>query len=129
MLNLNDIFLTLGRPITDKTLIDIFINEKIDVRNEVALESGLFVAYMEKISEGIACTFTDEAMFLHKVAQSVGQGPLYFSGVFFYAEGKDGYSGYRGGLPENLDFRMDRQEILRLLGDATHNGCAGVKLC
>ncbi|UUZ52818.1 hypothetical protein LP419_27055 [Massilia sp. H-1] len=60
--------------------------------------------YLERQAEGIAFTLTDEAMFLNKEDQTIGDGPLYLSGVFFYAEGVDGYTGYKDALPGRIGF-------------------------
>jgi hypothetical protein len=46
----------------------------------------------------------------------VGHGALYFTGIFFYAEGKDGYSGYKGALPEGLLMTDARDDILGKAG-------------
>ena len=47
----------------------------------------------------------------------VGVGKLFFSTVFFYSEGKDGYSKYQSDLPFNLSFDDDREVVLSKLGE------------
>lgn len=120
MLRLADIFLILGRPNGDQFLVDLFFSNHIDVRKEVKLESGLFTAHLKRMNEGVSYTFTDEAMFLRKSDQPLAEGPLYLSGVFFYADGKDGFAAYEGDLPEGLNFSFTREEILQRLGKSTH---------
>ncbi|GLR13039.1 hypothetical protein GCM10007907_18290 [Chitinimonas prasina] len=41
---------------------------------------------------------------------------LYLSGVFLYAEGKDGYSQFKGNLPMGLSFSIDIKDIGKKLG-------------
>ena len=120
MFKLPDLLIAMGRPVTDDIVCDFFNGMGIELEKEVNLESGLFTAHLERKNDGISFTFTDEAMFLGRDNQSIGEGALYFSGVFFYAEGKDEYSAYTGELPEGLSFSFGRSAILRLLGEPSH---------
>src|SRR5690554_5731079 len=94
----------LGSGSEDDSLVRCFKENSIELKNQLFLEDGLFRTYMEVQITGISLVFTDEAYFLGLPNQPIGQGELYFSGVFFYSEGKDGYTQYQGDLPFNLTF-------------------------
>ena len=60
--------------------------------------------------------FTDEAMLLGHKNVPVGEGLLYFTGMFVYRERRDGYERYDGTLPFGLDNANDRRSLQRVLG-------------
>ena len=116
MLEINFVKLLLGLPISDHELIEQLSLYGITVDKDVKLNTGEFTAHVERKKGGFSLVFTDVAMFLSKLNQPIGQGPLYFTGVFFYADGKDGYVGYKGELPDDLDFSYSRMDVLNVLG-------------
>lgn len=85
---------------------------------ELRLEEGEYRAYIEYKHMGFCLTFTDEAMFRGFSKQTIGSGPLYFSGVFFYAEGKDEYVQYDGWLPKSIGFEKTSSQLNQSLGQA-----------
>lgn len=106
----------IGKVVTDNEL-EAFLHESgIDLGAELWLEEGEYRAYIERESLGFCLTFTDEAMFKGVNDQQIGSGPLFFSGVFFYAEGKDDYSQYTGVLPHSIDFRKNSVQLNQILG-------------
>ena len=115
MLEINMIMSLLGHPVTDHELA-VWLNSIGVDSGGVVLESGKFTLHIEMMKEGFSLTFTDEAMYFGKQDQPVGDGPLYFTGVFFYSDGKDGYREYKGVLPMGLDFSNTHQEVLDCLG-------------
>lgn len=109
----------LGHAIDEPDIKSALESFGIDIGVEIKLPEDEYTAYLERKADGYCFVFTDEAMFLNISDQRVGEGPLFFSGVFFYAEGKDGYSRYKGDLPVGLDFSFTRNEILNGLGQPT----------
>lgn len=89
----------------------------IEPREELLLPDGEYDAYVERPASGFSFIFTDEAMFLGKADQAIGTGRLFFTGVFLYAEGVDGYSQYSHELPEGLDFSDRPSSLRRRLGE------------
>lgn len=118
-MNTNEVLKVLGQALTNKLLVDTFLNNNIDVKQSVELEDGEYRAYYEKENDGFSLMFTDEAMFLNKSSQPVGKGPLYFSGILLYAEGKEEFSQYKGALPHGLTFNDDITSIENKLGQSS----------
>jgi hypothetical protein len=106
----------LGEPISSQRLVSILREKGIDLLGELSLPEGEYRAYIERPSEGFSLVFTDEAVFLGKASQVIGKGELYLSGVFLYAEGKDGYTQFSGGLPKGLSFTLDQESVGKKLG-------------
>lgn len=75
-----------------------------------------FRTYVERPSEGISLVFTDEAFFLGKSDMPIGTGEVFFSGLFLYSEGKDGYSQYSALLPFGLRFEQSANFVRARLG-------------
>lgn len=105
-----------GEPVSMPGLVAYFAGIGVDLNDELVLPEGEFDAYVERPQEGYCAVFTDETMFLGLGNQSLGEGPLYLSGVFLYAGGKDGYDKYTGQLPFGMTFLRVRDEILTTLG-------------
>lgn len=119
MLEVNDAKVLFGRPITDLEVIKFLSLCEINLIKDIALNSGEFTAHVEKKKEGYSLSFTDEAMFLNRDNQPIGKGPLYFTGVFFYSDGKDGYVGYKGKLPGDLHFSDSITDVSNKLGSSS----------
>ncbi|MDV2079160.1 hypothetical protein [Marinobacter xestospongiae] len=107
----------LGRPVTDNEMESYLFAQGIDVSKELILKSGDYTAHIERPKKGFSLVFTDEAMFFNKENQPIGKGPLYLEGMFLYAEGKGGYSQYKGELPGGIKFRDHRSDVLTKLGE------------
>lgn len=105
-----------GRPVSDAEVARVLSQIGVDVQHGVALNEGEYRAYVERPKEGFSLVFTDEAMFLNKANQGIGVGELFFSGLFLYAQGKDGYSQFQGQLPKGISFFQDRSKIIEQLG-------------
>jgi hypothetical protein len=120
-MEIEDLLTCLGQSELDQRLIGILQEIGIDLPNELSLPEGEYRAYIERPNEGYSLVFTDEAMFLGKGNQAIGKGALYLSGIFLYAEGKDGYLQFEGELPMKLSFSNMREDIIEELGKATWN--------
>lgn len=121
----NKILPFLGRSNKDKSFINFLCDEKIinngiinlplyDEDGEPLDEDSL---YIEKKDDGICLILKDESSFLKKMDQPILGEKLFFSAIFFYNDGVEGYNKFDKILPLNLSFDMSRNEILILLGD------------
>ena len=115
-MDVNLIIPHLGESISAPALAGVLTNYGIDVKQEVNLPDGEYRDYVERPAEGFSLVFTDEAIFFGRGEQQIGAGPMYFSGIFLYMEGKDGYSQYQGPIPFGLDFTQGHDELVALLG-------------
>ena len=104
MMNAPALSKILGRSVTDQEAKNYFSSLGINLDKQLSLPEGEYRAYIECPSEGISFVFTDEAMFLGLAQKPLGSGPLYFSGMFFYSQGHDGYSQFNSQLPLNVVF-------------------------
>ena len=107
----------LGRPVTDNEMVNYLHGQDIDVDQELILEPGDYTAHIERPKKGFSLVFADETVFKNKENQTIGEGPLYLEGIFFYAEGKAGYSQYKGELPGGIKFCDRRSDVLVKLGE------------
>ena len=55
-------------------------------------------------------------MFLGKKEQPIGQGTLYWTGIFLYSEGEDGYSEFSETMPFGINFEIDREQLISMIG-------------
>lgn len=101
----------LGYSIKDNELVSFMLSHEIDIYSESRLASGSYRTYIKRERSGFCLMFTDEAMFKSLQGKNIGVGPLFFTGIFFYAEGKDGYSEYKESLPDNIKFSDSRSEL------------------
>ena len=108
---------SLGKPITDDTVNKAFAEAHIDKEKIAPLPKGEFNTYLEEKSKGIAIVLTDAAMFLGQSNTPIGKGPLYFSGVFLYAGGKEDYAPFTEQLPHNITFKDTRNVLIEKLGE------------
>ncbi|MFZ6707996.1 hypothetical protein [Undibacterium sp. TC9W] len=109
----------LGMSVLTPSVITLFAGISVDLSNDLNLPMDEFDCYVEQPDDGICFVFTDEAMFLGKDKQVLGSGPLYFSGIFLYAEGKDNYSQFRGVIPFGISFTDKHEELVSLMGVPT----------
>jgi hypothetical protein len=105
-----------GRPIRDDELAKWMAAFGVDLARDVVLEEGMYSSSVELFNEGVELTFTDEAMYLGKEEMAIGEGTLYFSGVFLHAEGHDGYRQFQGAIPGNIQFGDLRADLMDKLG-------------
>ena len=111
------IFLSLlGLSSSDNQLIDFLDQNNISIKQELGLPTGDYRAYIERPEKGYCLVFTDEAMFLNLGNQALGEGELYLTGIFLYAEAKDNYSQFPGPIPFDITFDLEREKILEILG-------------
>lgn len=108
----------LGRSIKDQKLIPFCVQNNLDI-SKVELEPEFYRGYLEKKLEGFSLVFTDEREFLNKPEQALKKGALYFSGVFFYAADKEGFSEYESKLPQNVKFSDTREDLFVKLGESS----------
>jgi len=108
---------------SEQKLLDYMYTLGVDLKKELFLEKDEYGsydgsdAYIERPLGGYCLLFSDEAEFLGKRDQPIGVGKLYFSTVFFYSEGKDEYSQYKGELPFGLSFEDRRENVVHKLGE------------
>lgn len=107
----------LGNSIDDVRTREVLNTEGVDVSNLV-LPSGEFNVYLEFKNAGLSFVFTDSAWFLG-LNRSLGQSGLFFTGIFVYAEGKDGYTQSDQILPLSLSFLMTSGELISKLGQSS----------
>lgn len=115
-IKLNDLISFLGKTSKDELLIQYFSSINIDISDKLSLPDGEYRTYIDKPELGISLAFTDEAMFLDKDNQPIGFGLLYFSDIFLYSEGKDGYSQFKGILPADISFNSVYDELFSSFG-------------
>lgn len=106
----------LGYPYNDSKVVDVFADIGVNVLSDAVLADGDYNAYIEIPENGVSFVFTDEAIFLNKQKQTVGDGLLYFVGIFLYVEGKDGYSQFTGVIPKEIEFTHTQNELVTKLG-------------
>lgn len=117
-MKLSQLIDVLGKPVNDEELQNAFSqNTLLNSLQTLKLPGGEYSAYIERPGEGFSLIFTDEAMFLGKAGQTIGSGPLYFTGIFLYAEGKDNYSQYKGDLPLQIHFEKTRDDFVKNFGE------------
>lgn len=116
-MDLSLIISIMGKPIGDANVKNVLSSIFVNVDKDVDLASEDFRVYVERPEEGFSLIFTDEAHFLNKSGQSIGVGERYFTGMFLYSEGKDGYTEFKYPLPKNLSFANTRDEVLQKLGN------------
>ncbi len=115
-MNTQKVLECLGKPLSDLQTLETLKTIGVDSPESMQVPEGEYSEYFISKPSGFSLIFSDEAMFLGKPHQQVGDGPLYFSGVFFYAGGKDGYSSYTGELPLGITFNSSREQLIKLLG-------------
>lgn len=120
-MNLEHLFKCIGQTSNDENLVRELLVAGVDLSEGLDLPEGEYRTYVERPENGFSLVFTDEAMFLGKASQAVGLGELFMSGVFLYAEGKDGYSQYKGSLPLNLSFDVTSEILSKNFGDSSWN--------
>lgn len=113
---MNELVGQFGARADDRALVAFLRRNGIDVEAELALPEDEYRAYVERPSDGYALVFTDQAMFLGKTNDPIGEGPLYLSGVFVYLEPVDAYARYEGILPFGLGHANERDAFVRVLG-------------
>jgi hypothetical protein len=121
VINIDTLLHCLGESTKNENLVDTLIKLGIDVMTELTLPDGEYRAYIERPKEGVSLVFTDEAVFLGKNNIEIGSGNMHLSGIFLYAEGKDGYKQFSGEMPFNFSFNNTQKEIEKELGKATWN--------
>jgi len=106
-----------GCSASNKELEQYMSELSISLADELSLSDGQYRAYIERPKDGYCLIFTDEAYFLGKPNHQIGAGELFYAGIFFHSEGKDGYSQYQGSLPFGLLFSDTRADVINKLGE------------
>jgi hypothetical protein len=119
-MNIDNILIFLGESITNQNLKAEFASIGVDV-DYLSLPEGDYSSYIEKPLKGFSLIFTDEAKFLNIEKQPIGKGPLHFTGIFLYSEGKDGYSQFSSKIPKGILFSDSIGDIHRKLGEPIWN--------
>ncbi|WED25504.1 hypothetical protein L3V77_10540 [Vibrio sp. DW001] len=123
-----DLLSFLGKTSLDIKLINFLKLNGIQLDSTLTLEEDDYDAYLEVQDKGLALLFTDEAKFLGLRNEPIGIGNLFFSNIFFYSEGKDGYTEYKDKLPFGLLFTDTRQDVINKLGQQSWERLARDKL-
>jgi hypothetical protein len=108
-----------GTHADDPLLVALLLRNGIDLKAELDLPEGEFRAYVERPVDGYALVFTDQAMFLGRMHDPIGAGPLCFSGLFVYLERVDAYEPYQGALPFGLSGAGNRAAFAGVLGPSS----------
>lgn len=116
MLDTDSLLLFMGFSSIDENLIDFMKQYHIYLEQELSLGNDEYRTYIERPKDGFSLIFTDESYFLGKGDSVIGEGDLFYSGVFFHSEGKDDYSEYKAALPFGLSFADTRPDVLNKLG-------------
>lgn len=116
MIDTQSLLSFLSLPQFDINLNNYLANNQIQLDQELALGVDEYRAYIERPLNGFCLVFTDESYFFGYDNAAIGSGNLYFSGAFFYSEGKDNYTEYDKDLPFGLSFKDVRQDVLAKLG-------------
>ena len=105
----------LGKNILDEN-VDLFLSSKgIDSR-DFKIPFGEMTGYVERKKSGVCYVFGDGSFFLGKAKSPLGKHGIYFVGIKFFSEGKDGYSQFKEELPYELSFDLSFDEILKNMG-------------
>lgn len=110
------LLLFMGLSSVDKNLVDFMAQNQIHLKQELSLGDDEYRAYIELPKDGFSIIFTDASYFLGKGDSVIGKGDLFYSGIFFHSEGRDGYSEYKADLPFGLLFSDTRPDVLKKLG-------------
>jgi len=111
-------FQALGKSVSAPSTQAVFESVGVSFKDELELLDGDYRTYIERPYSGVSFIFTDEAFFLGQAERAIGQGTLYFTGIFFYSDGYDGYSGYANQLPFGLRFSDAPSDAEEKLGPA-----------
>jgi hypothetical protein len=99
----------LGAAVTDRSIIDAFLELHVDLRSDLVVTDGTSHADIERKPDGIGFSFRND----------VREDRVYvLEGIFLYAGGKDGYAEFEGVIPTGISFTSSRDDIVRLLGPA-----------
>ena len=100
----------LGRNVRDRELLAVLADSNVHLDQDLVLVAETAQAYLEKKGEGFSLAFHDDT-FEDGVSTAPARDQLIFHAVFLYAEGKDGYSQYRGAIPGGIRFDNTRAAI------------------
>jgi hypothetical protein len=115
-MEVSSLFPMLGHCISSLSVRAAFQVLGINLVSEISLPEDEYRTYIERRTDGTSFVFTDEAMFLGLSSQSIGSGPLFFSNIFFYAWGTDGYTEYPYSLPYGIFFSDKQSDLKSKLG-------------
>lgn len=110
----NEILSKLGVLSDDKSLQEYMRSMDLKIPENLKLKSSQYDVHIEFEDLDISMLFTDEAKFLGIENQAIGQGPLYFTGLFFYS---DGEGNSNSDLPLNLSFEDKIEDVEDKLGE------------
>ena len=79
-------------------------------------EEEEFTIYLEDKARGFCLLFEDCSAVRHPLASGKPEKMPIFIGCFFYAEGVDEYSMFKGTLPENIVWSDDSTSLVAKLG-------------
>lgn len=110
---INDALRYLGQNANKKPSLRSYFKElSIDVERALEVEEGFDndgiykdegELYLEKKNEGFCFLLkTENILFESKKKLPLMEGDYYFTTIFLYADGKDGYSKYEGELPHGF---------------------------
>ncbi|MEJ2046127.1 MAG: hypothetical protein P8X74_19220 [Reinekea sp.] len=117
-MNASDLCKYLGEKVSLPEFKDFLSQNSVELPTELDLPEGEYNAYIERPDEGYSMVFTDEAVFLGNLSSGLADGELFFSGVFLYSEGKDGYKQFEGIMPQGLNFNSLSKDFISSFGKA-----------
>lgn len=117
MVDSKEILGFLGLEKTNPKLVEYMKKKEINLDSELFFGNDEYRSYIERPELGFCLIFTDEAYFLGNGDIPIGSGDLFYSGIFFYSEGKDDYRQYKSTLPFGLSFDDTRENVVNKLGE------------
>jgi hypothetical protein len=113
---IDELLSVLGESLESPRLLKILGLMKISASNDMDCPSDDYRAYIEKEEEGFALLFTEAKWFLEQKINHSDDKLYYFTGVFFYSKGLDGYNQFEGELPLRLKFTLIHDDLVQLYG-------------
>ncbi len=112
-----------GKEYRDKKLVDFFKENGFDVVKSVQewmktkyYKGAESSTYAENINRGYSLHFSDELDYFNAEDGKYGEsGRYYFTSVYFYSDGADGYHQYEGELVNGIRITDTRDEIRALM--------------
>jgi hypothetical protein len=112
-LSAEDFIRLLGKPHTDNDVNSLTLS--LGIKNQdIRLKRGEYSVNFTVYPSGVELVFSDPADFL--TAETLKEGVLIFSTVFFYGDSSHEYTEFKGTLPADLAFTLPRNKVRQILG-------------
>jgi hypothetical protein len=94
-------------------------------RDPALIERSAYVGWVEFKVEGVSVMFS-EAPWVLPSQEITDPAALYLSAFHLHREGHEGYSGYRGQLPNGVALDDSQSEVLLKMGQTSATGGGGM---